>query len=181
MSRFLSAYRSKCEQTDVDGAIWCSNAFGSPNTSYHDAISLVYSNRIRKDPHFAKQSKFCGGFNLSLAHYQHVFELEKTSTREHLIGVLDSLRLPYRGHSEFAIRVNKLLPPIDVDKARTVARFTQSHDVKTLMNYYKKQCYIRTIVDYYQDDYRIFKIKYPNWAMAALRNTSRESCLGLTY
>lgn len=181
LSRFLSAYRSKCERIDPDGAIWCSNAFGISNISFHEAVSQAYSYRIKIDPHFAKQSSFCGGLALAIAHFQDVHELDKSSTRENFIHLLNAMRLPYRGSSEFAVKVNKLLPPVDIDKARTVARFTHSHEEKNLKEYFTKQCYIRTIVDYYQDDYNAFRIKYPRWAMAALRNTSRESCLGLKY
>lgn len=181
LNKFLSAYRSKCERADADGAIWCFNAFGNSCISFHDAIALAYSNRIKRDPHFAKQSDFCGGFQLAIAHYQDIYPLDKSSTRVNFIQLLESLRLPYRGNSEFALKVNKLLPPVDIDKVRTVARFTHSNDARSMIEYYTKQCYIRTIVDYYQDDYNTFKIKYPVWAVTALRNTSRESCLGLIY
>ena len=181
LSRFLSAYRSKCNRADADGAIWCTKAFGDANVSFHDAVSQIYMGSISNDPHFAKQSQFCGGLHASLQYYQFKYELDRASTRDNFIRILDSVRLPYRGKSAFAIKVNKLLPPVEVDKHRNVPRFTQSSKVLNLLKFYNRQCYIRAIVDYYQVDYDLFKINYPKWAVQALGNTSHEKCDGLTY
>jgi hypothetical protein len=54
---------------------------------------------------------------------------------------------------------------------------TNSESSEALLKYYSHSCYIRLMIDYYQRDYEIFKIPYPEWALEALENTNHHDCI----
>ena len=183
LSRFLSAYRSKCGGFDSDGYSWCRNAFGSRDVSFEAAVFKMYHFEVERDPHFARQSEFCGGLRETLRHYQFKFEMNPSTLRKHLWRLFNSVNLTNSAAFKIVNRFNRLFPPVSakIDGKRSTSRNTFSSLSTNLLRFYSKQCYIRTIVDYYQADYDLFGIAYPMWAIPALQNTSRESCDGLTY
>ena len=186
LSRFLSAYRSKCGGFDNDGLNWCRNAFGSREVNFEQAILKLYHFQIERDPHFARQSEFCGGLRTSLDHYQFKFEMSSRTLRKHLSKLFQWVNLTHPDNSKFVAKFNRLFPSArseeDAIRYRRIgARNTHSSVPSNLLTYYKKQCYIRTVVDFYQSDYDLFKIQYPKWAIQALENTSRESCENMSY
>jgi hypothetical protein len=210
LSRFLSAYRSKCEKFDPDGGRWCGKGLHMKTTeaTFDKAVSYLYNSQMTIDAHFTPQVEFCGGLQSSLQYYQHVYELSSLHVRQDFTSILQTVQLPHK-HSMsntsshmcplhnnlFLATFDTLLPapkgssedgreflPERVTHFREKTKGnTFSSNTQTLLQYYSRQCYIRVVVDFYQADYDVFNISYPEWARAALANTSRESCRGLMY
>jgi hypothetical protein len=194
LNRFLSAYRSKCEAFDQDGNMWCDRAMHMKNdtATFGKAVQYIQSLDSIYDPHFARQAEFCGGLSTTLHLFKHVYELHPSRVRHDLSEVFESTDLPFRDNrSSFGKSYNGLFPLPDeyssedgrgfLPKRRGSKGNTFSSNTQTLLQYYSRQCYIRVVVDFYQADYDVFNISYPEWARAALANTSGESCRGLTY
>ena len=112
LSRFLSAFLSKCEHRDTnDPKPICLNTFGQAYASFHLAVSHLYRSHSLPDAHFAPQSQLCGGLTQSLSHYQGVYELNPLTSRELIIKILKKIRVPITGGVAQTLR--KLFPKVD--------------------------------------------------------------------
>ena len=88
MSRFLSAFRSKCERTPDKGKT-CQRVFGDSLIGFEDALDAMTAvgSRVFSDEHFAPMSFFCGGLRNTLENYDLVEELNKDTVKS-IIRVL---------------------------------------------------------------------------------------------
>ena len=112
LSRFLSAFLSKCEHRDTnDPKPICLNTFGHAYASFHQAVRLLYESPTVTDPHFAQQSRLCGGLTNSLSHYQGVYELNPLTSRDIIVKILRKIRIPIAGG--VAQTLKKLFPKVD--------------------------------------------------------------------
>lgn len=183
LSRFLSAYRSKCGLIDRDGGKMCQRIFGRTNVSFHEAVREVYSSgEGLADPHFAPQASFCGGLNRSIHHYSHVHPLDPFTSRSLFIGILTEANVSIS--KDAAKRIDMFFPIVKKksDFLLTGKHFgadhqTHSNELATLLEYYKEPCYVRGVVMYYQADYDLFRIPIPDWAQSALASTTHAQCV----
>ena len=183
----------------------CLNTFGHAYATFHQAVTLIYQSNTFSDPHFAQQSRLCGGLTYSLSHYQGVYELNPLTSRDIILKILKKIRVPISGGvsqilkklfpkvdrvENFKVEATKnipgriLCPPLAsvlFDSICVESHQTNASDTANLLQYFTRQCYIRAVYDFYLEDYQLFKMKAPSWAEEALLNTSRESCRGLTY
>ena len=112
LSRFLSAFLSKCEHRDMnDPKPICLNTFGHAYATFHQAVTLIYQSNTFSDPHFAQQSRLCGGLTYSLSHYQGVYELNPLTSRDIILKILKKIRVPISGGVSQILK--KLFPKVD--------------------------------------------------------------------
>jgi hypothetical protein len=88
VARFVSAFRSKCEQGhDYDGPVNCAEAFGNEITVLPDALYQMattvgggrHDGRIVANAHFTPMGRFCGGLDRTLPYYDVVEPLDPST------------------------------------------------------------------------------------------------------
>lgn len=191
LERFLSAYRSKCGGVDADGPVWCRREFGRRNASFEEVLLFYSEGNEVYDPHFERQDSFCGGIGRFLGHFNIVKPLNPQTLRDDFSPILTSLNISLTNLSSPTVqRFYQLIPApsnatasriVPVEDIMSQRRYTNSSEVTMLQRYYRKQCYVRTVVDLYKKDYQRFHIPFPAWALPAIQNTSRRFCKGLPY
>ena len=82
LTRYLSAFRSKCEGWDWDGWKRCVDAFGFKKGGFAFVLNALLQNQTRafNDPHFSPMSRFCGGLDNTLDYYDVVHRLSTNTT-----------------------------------------------------------------------------------------------------
>ena len=74
VTRFLSAFRSKCERGHDDTPD-CIRVFGKRYIDFDQALDRMSKSPMPMNPHFAPASDFCGGLGATLDYYDVVHEL----------------------------------------------------------------------------------------------------------
>ena len=112
LSRFLSAFRSKCQHLDTnDPKPICLNTFGHDYASFHEAVSFLYQGQVIQDPHFTQQYRLCGGLDKTLSLYQGVYELHPLTSHDIIVRILRKIRVPIQG--EVLRTLRKHFPKVD--------------------------------------------------------------------
>ena len=172
LERFLSAYRSKCEDFDADQT--CSLVFHNRKPSFAGAVrQLVLREDFSPDGHFRTQAESCN-LNEYLPLYQEQFNLDQGKMYATITRILDKV------HVEITTIVNRTLfsnfSPPGVEGIKN-NHITHSAEVATLLHYYNHDCFIRLIVSHYQVDYSLFRLPYPAWAVEALERVTLKECV----
>jgi Sulfotransferase family len=190
LSRFLSAYRSKCEHFDKDGKIICRKSFGANFVSFEVAVKGLFKRILPScDVHFAPQSTFCGSLSKSIQYYTYAIELNQSRLRDDTIRILDVVNIT--SSQDVKDEIDIQLPSIggsntsssNVNKSNSSSIFhntnhtTHASDTNVLLHYYTEPCYIKLVVEYYRNDYQTFNISYPTWAQSVIETTSLTHCL----
>ena len=171
LARFLSAYRSKCEEFDRDRV--CSSVFHERRPSFAGAIrQMILREDFTPDSHFCPQAEICD-LQTTLPYFTDRFALDRTSSYARITRILD------QAHVEITERVNKTIyrhfaPP---GMEHLSPHITHSEETSTLLSYYNHDCFIRLIVHHYQIDYFLFQLPCPDWAMEALERTTLDECM----
>ena len=106
LDRFLSAYKSKCEEgphRDGDGSTHCQQALGVSGLALQNKTAAFQTvvNRIKTmdnpykkqnmDPHWAPQSEFCGGITKNIQFYQTIEFFQPATLRHKTIKLLNKV------------------------------------------------------------------------------------------
>ena len=180
LERFISGYQSKCEPDHDIDRFHCESAFGKMDPTIREAITqLAWKDRrtpVRTqeaDVHFAQQSRFCGGLDGTLQHYDTVERLEKATAREKVSKMLKAVDINPATIPEF-----DALFPRDVSAVANAADGNKDHagrhfnggsahitnSEKKLRKYFKTPEEVTTLFEHYMGDYLLFGIKAPTWA-----------------
>lgn len=172
LERFLSAYRSKCEDFDADQS--CALVFHNRNPSFAGAVrQLVLNDDFSPDGHFSMQADSCN-LRENLPLFDEQFNLDQGKSYATITKILDKV------HVDITTSVNKTLfsnfaPP--GAKGINSRHITHSAEVATLLHYYNHDCLIRLIVSHFQVDYTLFRLSYPDWAVGALERVTLKECM----
>jgi hypothetical protein len=90
VTRFLSAYRSKCE-AGHDTTPDCKSVFGKRYVSFDEALARMEKRRMPLNPHFAPASEFCGGLGSTIDYYDVVHELNSETAPRHVKMLLQKV------------------------------------------------------------------------------------------
>lgn len=171
LERFLSAYRSKCEDFDADQV--CSNVFHGRNPSFAGAVrQFILKENFSPDGHFYPQAEICT-LRTTLPFFSERFILVRSTAHATISRILDE------AHVERTEKVNAKLkkhfaPPGEEPNSTHI---THSEQISTLLKYYNHDCLIRLIVFHYQVDYSVFHLPCPDWAVGALERTTVNECM----
>ena len=94
VSRFVSAFRSKCGRADGDGDEHCQDAFGQKRIPFSDALDFLETADSISNPHFMPISEFCGGIKNNLEYYDFVQELNPKTVGSHIRSLFDKVHVP---------------------------------------------------------------------------------------
>ena len=170
LERFLSAYRSKCEEFDRDGV--CARVFHNKVPSFAGAIRrIIHHEEFSFDSHFAPQVNVCN-LKETLPYFTGKFLLETSTSGDNMRRVL------HDAHIEMTDKINEILniyyAPIGSHSDGN--HNTHSSNTSALLQYYHHDCFIRLVIHHYQSDYILFKIPLPEWAEGALKSVTVEHC-----
>lgn len=184
-SRFLSAFRSKCDTAhDRDGRKHCRRSFGKNVVdgsvhSFHQAIFKLsnHTEKVFGDAHFAPASRFCGGLDSTLPYYDVVHQLDKQSAPRHVetlfrrIGVDPNLS---QSLIESAVQTGGAVQERDIQNIKALmgqtlrgAKSMQAHHTgsaqgTTQQTYFgTDDTWLRIIHERYQMDYNLFQLEGP--------------------
>lgn len=177
LERFASAFSSKCEQSDGDGAQICTGALGANSTVPKRDVMNNMSERIRRfaiaatrlasprrfDRHFQPQSLFCGGLGRSLDRYDTVERLDRDTSHIKVDALLARVGV---NESERARVLAKTFP---LPVRRRLAHDTYAS--RRLLAYYETPKIVRQVVRFFVDDYLLFGIALPVWARNLLASS----------
>lgn len=171
VERFVSAFRSKCEGADGDGDYFCSQAFDSKYSTFHEAVDKLFAKRHEPwwnetvNEHFKRQSSFCGGLHNTIQYYDVVERLDVDTARDKTINLLNKIGADHRWIQDF----DKMFPPPAAKQS--TATFLDS-DHATRASEHQEQYLPEANPDllaelfiYYQDDYRLFNMRPPQWQL----------------
>lgn len=183
ISRFISACDHD-DATDKDGKRLCRTVFGTEKPTFEQAIRKILYKGMKpfRDPHFARQSDFCGGLVDSLQFYDEMHLLQPHTTREHFLEIL------HKAHVELTdklmTKLDLFIPEVSYSAERFSVNashlgnehFTNSADEDMQLKYLTDDCYIRALVDYYKLDYELFGLRFAPYVEQALANTDSKAC-----
>ena len=170
LARFLSAYRSKCEDFDADQV--CSAVFHDRSPSFAGAIrQMMLREDFTPDGHFHPQAEICN-LRSTLPYFSNAFALDRSKSYATITRILD------KAHVEITETVNKtIVKHFSPGQERSSPHITHSDETATLLGYYSHDCFIRLVVHHYQEDYSVFRLPCPEWAVGALERTSLDECM----
>jgi Sulfotransferase family len=171
VSRFVSAFRSKCDKFDDDGVRHCEEAFLDPNITFQKALYQMTQpgiNHLSANPHFTSYGSFCGGLDHTLDYYDIVQPLDPKSVGSILQIMFDRVGVDNatthtlikevvdsRGRLSSDIALVKdrwgLEPDFGVDEKHN----TNSGNV--LNDYMSSPEAVRIVEDFYASDYALFR------------------------
>lgn len=182
LERFAAAWSSKCGGADKDGWKHCASQFGSNHTPFEETVKQVYQfdvevdlalrrsdrsvNWTSYDPHWMRQSDFCGGLWKSLHHYNMVEKLERRTSRDKVIAMLKKV-----GVTPDSIPGFDHLFPVPEDTGWQGASHNTDTD-SSLHDFFprEKPWLVETLMRHYSSDYNLFKDPPPLWAMGMVKN-----------
>lgn len=172
VTRFLSAFRSKCER-GRDSTPNCKRAFGDRHASFDHVLNQVKNGTLPLDPHFTPASEFCGGLGATLDYYDVVHELKAETAPSHVdallrkIGVEPVLAqslvdnvvrtrgMSYANETEqLAARLNV---SVGIGKTQSEVHNTESND--RLCDYFNTSEKLSLIQSLFRVDYETFGMK----------------------
>jgi hypothetical protein len=165
LARFLSGYRSKCEPGHDHDTHHCSATFGSVNASFQQAvaaIALMDGTSADKDQvvdeHYQRQARFCGGLENTLRYYDTIELLTKETAHERVGAMLENA-----GVNKTLPFFNKIFP---AHMNSTAAHVTNAEAAES--KYYTTTAMANTVMAHYMEDYLLFGISAPEWAVKSL-------------
>lgn len=194
LERFLSGYQSKCERGhDRDGFAHCIHQFGdnvrnkkrikkskkkTPIIGFAGAVNYVAQQDRAEmdkdqtnDEHWTRQARFCGGLENTLQYYDTVEELQKETARDKVSTMLTKIGVPLPINSTIPA-FDALFPPMErgeqMHNARNPKHTTNAAAAEK--KYYNTTALSNTVMAHYMEDYLLFGIKAPTWAIASLEN-----------
>ena len=171
LERFLSAYRSKCEEFDQDNV--CDDVFHKKRPTFAEAIRRLYLHiEVSPDSHFMRQADICN-LRKTLPYFDEKFFLEPATSYENIMRILDHAHIPITDSLNKTIYKN--FPPPGTQTIITT-HITHSADYSTLLQYYDHDCDIKLMTHYYQEDYTLLKLPAPVWALDALERVTLKEC-----
>ncbi len=149
MERFLSAYNSKCLKRDEDGYLNCQRFF---NLTDSEVTLRAVAERLPQDghlnPHWARQSSFCGNTFASNWHDYNFHIATKNLSR--LIDVFDG-----RLETEERARAEKYM------LRSAPLRVLSNHTTNAEASIHEESLKVRRLLfDYYAEDYRLFQTNF---------------------
>mmetsp|Transcript_37686 Transcript_37686/g.70478 ORF Transcript_37686/g.70478 Transcript_37686/m.70478 type:complete len:1243 (+) Transcript_37686:108-3836(+) len=179
VERFVSAYRSKCEHVDKDGAFVCNRAFGDKNASFKKAVERIsrLDERSDFDPdytmnvHFQRQMSFCGGLEHNLKYYDTVEPLSVDTARSKVEHLFEKVGAQTEWISDF----DKLFPEAEKNGDGVLLQNQKHHNTDSaehLRDYLPddRPDLLQKLWRHYEGDYRIFNITPPRWEGKEIRN-----------
>ena len=169
--RFLSAYRSKCEEFDADNV--CDDVFHKKRPTFAEAILRLYLRlEVSPDSHFMRQAEICN-LRKTWPYFDERFFLEPATSFDNIVRILNRARIPITESLNKTLYKN--FPPLGTATV-TTSHITHSADYSTLLEYYNHDCYIKLMTHYYQEDYLLLQLPYPVWAVDALERVTLREC-----
>lgn len=171
VSRFVSAFRSKCDKFDQDGAFHCKQAFLQPSISFQEALYQMTQpgiNHLSANPHFASLGNFCGGLDKTLDYYDIVQPLDPKTVGGLLEIMLDRIGVEKETTQTLIKEVVNSRGRLSTDIARSQERWglepdygvDEKHNTNSgnMFNAYMSSPEnIRIVEDFYASDYALFR------------------------
>ena len=161
LERFLSGYLDKCIKEYPHGT-YCQRVFGKKDATFDEAVRvLITQNPDALDGHFHSQIDFCGGLRNTISHFDTVEMLQPETSRE---KVEEMLRLANITSPNF----DQQFPGLDRPKDKH-----QMQSSKKLESYYNNTQHVGIVVNFFYEDYILFGIPLPEFALRALLELNR--------
>jgi hypothetical protein len=102
VSRYISAFQSKCGRVDADGSVHCNHAFGVDSNITDASVQSFQKilevkdkgpEKVFKNPHWRPMSRFCGGLEYSIQNYNFVHELNRTTAPRLVRDLLEKIEV----------------------------------------------------------------------------------------
>jgi len=170
VTRFLSAYRSKCE-AGHDTTPDCIRVFGKRFASFDEALARMEQGPLPRNPHFAPASRFCGGLGATLDYYDIVHELNAETAPGHVEALLRKVgvdpetaralvdgivRTHGAGGDQDKIVAARLGVELGVGKTQLKDHNTGAN--RDLCEYYSTTEKVASIMNLYREDYETFDL-----------------------
>ena len=171
LEKFLSAYRSKCEDFDNDGV--CETVFNNHRPAFPEAIRrLFFKEDVYPDSHFAPQASICN-LRRTLPYFDERFVLDPSTSYATILRILEDAKIPMT--ESLTKKLDAIFPPPGSESSSH--HNTHSADHSTLLGYYSHDCFIKLMVHYYQEDYTLLELPYPDWAIPAIERVTLSECI----
>ena len=174
LERFLSGFRSKCEPGHDADIFHCTSAFGTQRSTFVNAVQhLAAMDDQHKDAdqsidvHWQRQARFCGGLENTLQYYDTIEELKRDTAHEKVSNLLTKVGIPKPISATFPI-FDSIIPPSKEDRGDLLKH--QTNAGSSLKQYYKNPSMTNTVISHYLEDYLLFGIKAPLWAVSSLEH-----------
>jgi len=162
LERFLSGYRSKCEQYHPDGVDVCRMQFGKFPIGFPDAVKVMATSKkprnVRMNEHFEPQGHFCGGLAQTVQYYDTVEQLTRETSREKVMQLLQKVGVKPQAVPDF----DRIYPAPGKGPAVT----EHSHNTGSsqhFIQYYESVTIgaFKRLVEFFRRDYDLFHVKEP--------------------
>lgn len=175
VTRFLSAFRSKCERGH-DVTPDCIRVFGKRYVDFEEALARMTKSPMPMNPHFAPASDFCGGLGATLDYYDVVHELTAETAPQHVEALLNKVGVEPKLTNSLVNDIVRTRGAAGGDKDKQLAAKLgielgvantqrKSHNTganQDLCKYFDTQEKLAAITDAYAMDYATFEIKPRN-------------------
>lgn len=182
IERYVAAWSSKCGGADKDGWKHCYEQFGSNDTVFEETVNDVYLfdveaekralrheeqvNWTSFDPHWQRQADFCGGLWKNLKFYDMVEKLDRETSRDKVIKLLDKVDVDPMTIPHF----NELFPPKGDMQWQGNGHNTDTEDKLFSFFPHDKPWLVETLLRHYSADYVLFDMPPPDWALNAVQD-----------
>lgn len=171
VSRFISAFRSKCDKFDEDGEWHCNEAFLDPNISFPEALHQMTQpgiNQLSGNPHFASYGSFCGGLDHTLDYYDIVQPLNPKTVGSFLQIMFDRVGVDKVTAQTLIKEVVDSRGRLSTDIASAQERWglepdfgvDEKHNTDSgnaFNDYMSSPEAVRIVEDFYASDYALFR------------------------
>ena len=185
LDRFLSGYRSKCEDGHDPDRWICEQVFGEQDVTFDRAIATAASwDNARALPpgkaydHFRLQSDMCMGTLKRPTDFYDVVAKLETGSADTRDAVASWMRTAGISDPEKEPAFRKHFPKEAVSQrgsAVLVAPEHMTHSDKSRATYYRTAMHVAAIVHQYLPDYEGFNMTVPSWASAVLASADASS------
>jgi len=155
--RFLSAYKSKCEEYHQDGEQHCREHFGKFPISFPNALQVLgeWNESRPLDVHFERQTNFCGGVANTIEYYDTVEDLDPETSQEKVAKLLHKIGI----NPEDVTNFTKTFPKKDASKNFEQGSSAHGTDSGDEIGQYFENLpvgLVRKLLEYYSVDYANF-------------------------
>jgi hypothetical protein len=171
ISRYVSAFRSKCDKFDEDGFWHCREAFLDGNITFPKALYQMTQpgiNHLSANPHFASYGTFCGGLDQTLDYYDIVQPLDPKTVGSLLPTMFDRVRVDNATTDVLIKEVVDSRGRLSSDIAQVKDRWglepdfgvTEQHNTNSgnvFNDYMSSPEAVRIVQDFYASDYALFR------------------------
>lgn len=124
------------------------------------------------DEHWQRQARFCGGLENTLQYYDTVELLEFNTAHDKVSKMLHAAGIPYPINATLPVfGTSKFFPPPQPNQAPLSGHPGHTTNAAAAeQSYYTSNSLSNAVMSHYMEDYLLFGIRAPQWAVQSLEH-----------